>query len=295
MRTQRTVAMAVHRLGGTCSWRELRRSVPWRSIGPAVASGEIVRHGHGVYGLPGADAARVAAGRLHGVTSHRSAALHWGWKVKFAPDQLDVTIPANRKLRESQRGLATLHWRSLPDRQVIDGVTSRPRTVLDCCLDLPFDEALSVFDSALRSGLQRREVVELAMTLGSRQRARVLKVARHADRRAANPFESVLRAIALGVPGLSVEPQVRLRYDDLYARATSPTSRYRSSRRPTATSSTPSGGRSIATAGATTSWPCATGSCCASRGSRSCSIQGGCSASSPPPWRTVGPSPRRDG
>ena len=218
MRTQRTVAMAVHRLGGTCSWRELRRSVPWRSIGPAVASGEIVRHGHGVYALPGADAARVAAGRLHGVTSHRSAALHWGWKVKFAPDQPDVTIPANRKLRESQRGLATLHWRSLPDRQVIDGVTSRPRTILDCCLDLPFDEALSVFDSALRSGLQRREVVELAMTLGSRQRARVLKVARHADRRAANPFESVLRAIALGVPGLSVEPQVRLCYDDLYAR-----------------------------------------------------------------------------
>ena len=212
------MAAAVERLGGTCTWRELRRAVSWRAIGPAVAAGQVVRHGHGVYALPSAVAATVVTLRLHGVVSHRSAALHWGWKVKTVPGRPDVTIPANRKLRASQRGLATLHWRSLPASHVIDGVTSRPRTVVDCCLDLPFDEALSVFDSALRSGLRRREVTELAVTLGPRQRARVLRVAGHADARAANPFESVLRAIALDVPGLAVEPQVRLRYDRVYAR-----------------------------------------------------------------------------
>ena len=212
------MAVAVERLGGTCTWRELRRSIPWRAIGPAVAAGQVVRHGRGVYALPGAEAARVAALRLHAVVSHRSAAQHWGWKVKAVPARPDITIPTNRKLRESQRGLATLHWRSLPACHVVDGVTSRSRTVIDCCLDLPFDEALSVFDSALRSGLRAHEVSELASTLGPRQRARVLRVAQHADRRAANPFESVLRAIALEVPGLVVEPQVRLRWDDLYAR-----------------------------------------------------------------------------
>jgi very-short-patch-repair endonuclease len=40
----------------------------------------------------------------------------------------------------------------------------------------------------------------------------------HADGRADNPFESVLRAIAIGVAGLSVEPQVRISHDDFYAR-----------------------------------------------------------------------------
>ena len=37
------------------------------------------------------------------------------------------------------------------------------------------------------------------------------RIAAAADPRAANPFESVLRAIALDVPGLAVEPQVTLR------------------------------------------------------------------------------------
>jgi hypothetical protein len=35
---------------------------------------------------------------------------------------------------------------------VADGVTDPVRTVIDCARDLPFDEALAVADSALRSG-----------------------------------------------------------------------------------------------------------------------------------------------
>ena len=218
MRAPPSVAAVVERLGGTCTWRELRRAVPWRRIAPAVAAGDVVRHGHGVYAMPGAATARVVALRLHGVVSHRSAALRWGWKVKSVPALPDVTIPANRKLRDSQRGLATLHWRTLRPAAVVDGVTTPARTVVDCCLDLPFDEALAVFDSALRSGLSMREVTELGLTLGPRQRRRLLRVARKADGRAANPFESVLRAIALDVPGLAVVPQARIRYDGFYAR-----------------------------------------------------------------------------
>lgn len=212
------VAEAVARLGGVCTWRELRRAVPWRRIGEAVESGEVVRLRRGLYGLGSADDAVAVARRLTGILSHRSAALHWGWKVKAAPRLPDVTLARHRRLPVDGRDAATLHWRTLPREQVRAHVTLPARTVVDCCVDLPFDEALSVFDSALRSGLHRRDVLELAVNLGPRHRKKVLAVARHADGRAANPFESVLRAIAIGVQGLSVQPQVRLRYDDLYAR-----------------------------------------------------------------------------
>ncbi|WP_330476629.1 endonuclease domain-containing protein [Terrabacter sp. C0L_2] len=60
--------------------------------------------------------------------------------------------------------------------------------------------------------------MERARWLGPRQRGKVDRVMGAADRRAANPFESVLRAICLDVPGLVVEPQVRIRYDGFYAR-----------------------------------------------------------------------------
>ena len=39
---------------------------------------------------------------------------------------------------------------------------------------------------------------------------RVLRVVESADGRAANPFESVLRAIAMEIPGLLVTPQLRI-------------------------------------------------------------------------------------
>ena len=63
-----------------------------------------------------------------------------------------------------------------------------------------------------------RDVQLVALTLPRRQRDRVLAVARAADPRAANPFESVLRAIALSVPGLSVEPQVVVKDSTFWAR-----------------------------------------------------------------------------
>ena len=172
--------------------------------------------------MPAAADGRVIARRMTGTVSHRTAALHWGWKVKATPDLPDVTIPANRKLRTSARGLATVHWRTLGAGDVVDGwVTSRVRTVVDCCLDLPFDEALAVFDSALRSGLRRRQVTEAVLSLGKLQRRRVLALARVASHRAANPFESVLRALAIEAAqalGAQFEPQHQIRYDDYDAR-----------------------------------------------------------------------------
>lgn len=213
------VAAQLGRLGGVATWRQLRRQASWRAIGRATQAGTIVRTAQGRYALPLADAAQVAGSRLAGVVSHTSAALHWGWPVVRPPDFPHVTVSPRRNLPASRRDAVHVHWRPLgPDEVVAGWVTSPVRTVIDCCLDLPFAEALAVFDSSWRAGLKPREVQLAAMRLPKRQRDRVLGVARAADPRAANPFESVLRAIALDVPGLRVEPQYPIREAGFFAR-----------------------------------------------------------------------------
>ena len=79
-----------------------------------------------------------------------------------------------------------------------------------CGRRLPFDEALAVADSALRDGFPVARLHALAAAARGPGSARLRRVAAHADGRSDNPFESVLRAIAIDVPGLEVEPQVRI-------------------------------------------------------------------------------------
>ena len=89
-----------------------------------------------------------------------------------------------------------------------DGVTSPLRTVLDCARRLPFDEALAVADSALRAGAVTRQELAAVSVRGAGAAA-VRRVLDHADGRAANPFESVLRAACIDA-GLVVTPQAAL-------------------------------------------------------------------------------------
>ena len=186
----------------------------------ARASGLVVRDAHGRYAFPTADEGRRAAHRLHGVASHLSAAAHWGWAVKTGPDRPWVTVPRNRNVSAVDQKSAHVSWRRLDARDVVDGWVTEPvRTVVDCAAALPFDEALAVADSALRSGdVTAADLVTAADAHPARGRARVQRVARHASAEAANPFESVLRAICLDVPGLSVAPQVEIVGEAFYAR-----------------------------------------------------------------------------
>lgn len=94
----------------------------------------------------------------------------------------------------------------------MQGRTSRERTLLDCLRSLPFAEALAVADSALREGFASGSLDALARDARGPGSAQVRTVASVADARAANPFESALRAICLEVDGLDVEPQVSI-YD----------------------------------------------------------------------------------
>jgi len=121
-----------------------------------------------------------------------------------------VTVPRNRKPVIGRAEGVDLRWGLLTADDVRDQVTGTDRTLLDCGRALPWGDALAVWDSAARSGtspVQLRLVAATCRGPGSRQ---VRRRAREASALAANPFESVLRSVALDVPGLHVRPQVPL-------------------------------------------------------------------------------------
>lgn len=208
------------RQGGVAHYADLVGASSRRSLDRAVADGLVVRDGRGRYAFPTADEARRAAVRVGGVASHLSAAAHWGWSTKSPPDRPWVTVPRSRVVVAAEQQALHVSWRRLGATDVVDGwVTGPLRTVLDCAVALPPDAALAVADSALRAAsVTRGELRDAADAHPARGRARVRAVAEHATAEAANPFESVLRAICLEVPGLEVVPQVEIADEDFYAR-----------------------------------------------------------------------------
>lgn len=204
-----TVAEVLERMGGVATRATLERATSPRAFRAAVRSGEVVRDAHGRYSLPVAADAVRKANALTGVISHRTAALHWGWEVKTAPERPDVTVRRKRNLAEGQADGVDLHWADLGPEEVVGMVTSVDRTLKDCLRSLPFDEALAIADSALRHrAVTGRALVALAAAVRGPGAPQARRVAHEATGEAANPFESVLRAIALDVPGLALRPQV---------------------------------------------------------------------------------------
>jgi hypothetical protein len=194
--------------GGVASRRRLVQAVGRVRVDRAVASGELMVVRRGLLSLPGLPADRVAAEGLAGTLSGLSAARAWGWSLKIEPQQPTVTVPRNRPV--TAVGINVIR-RDLPPEAIVDGRTSRVQTVLDCARLLPFDQALCVADSALRdgraTGLTKGDLVAAAESGPPRGRSRVLALIEAADPRAANAFESVTRAIGLGVTGLDLRPQ----------------------------------------------------------------------------------------
>lgn len=203
---------ALNRLGGVADLAALRRLTSRGKVRRALAAGRIVRDARGRYALPTAKDGLRVANRMSAVLSHLSAAAYWGWELKWQPAEPWVTVPRNRKLSPDRRSGVNVTWADLRPDEVVDGiVTSRDRTLIDCIRFLPFDEALAVADSALRHRhITKARLVWLASQVTGKGARQARRVAAHASEKAANPFESVLRAIAIGVRGLAVEPQVPL-------------------------------------------------------------------------------------
>ncbi len=200
------VTAALHELGGLSDRRTLLTLVTARQLRRGLETGEVVKLARDLYALPSANEAAVAARRVHGVVSHLSAALAWGWKVKTVPALPMVTVARNRH-PDADDGV-DVRYALLPATDVVKGRTTRVRTALDCARTLPFDEALAVVDSALRSrSVTPAELVAAARNGPRTNREKALRVFAAASGEAANPFESVLRAIALQVIGLQVVAQ----------------------------------------------------------------------------------------
>lgn len=195
-------------LGGVATRARLVEATSRTQVDRALAAREILVLGRGRYALPGGDEARQTAHRVSGTLSHFSAALHWGWAAKTVPDLPHVTLPRNRRVRREPLSGTVLHRADLGPDDVVDGVTSRDRTLIDCLKDPDDGAALAVADSALRDGFSPHRLVGLADAARGPGILRVRRLARVADGDAANPFESVLRSIALTVPGLHVRTQV---------------------------------------------------------------------------------------
>lgn len=211
------VAQTIAFHGGVTTWPELRRTHAARRIRRAVAQGSVIRATRGRYILPSATQHLATAQSRSAVLSHLSAAAHLGWKVKTVPAVAWVTVPRNRKVRAEQRDGIRPHWNELTGGDIKHGVTTALRTVLDCARVLPFDEGLAVADSALRSrAITRAELTDAAQHLRGPGASAVRRVAAHADGRAANPFESVLRALCID-EGFVLTPQITITESGLYA------------------------------------------------------------------------------
>lgn len=198
-------------MGGVATRGALVRATSRAAFERACAEGVLVRVARGRYALPAADEALVAATRLSGAVSHASAALLHGWAVLHTPLAPHVTLPKGRTVAGARRVGVTVHRTDLGPDDVVDRVTSPDRTLVDCLRDPAPCAALAVADSALRAGYPKARLRALARDLRGPGSAGARWAAEHADARAANPFESALRAIALEVVGLTVAPQVSVR------------------------------------------------------------------------------------
>lgn len=182
----------------------------------AVEGGLVLPLARGRYALPAAVDPRRSAVRVKGLASHTSAALHWHLALARAPQRPHVTVSRSRS-RVVARGVQ-LHWSDVPPQDAGDFVTEPRRTVLDCTRTLPFGEGLAVADSALRDQLvDAADLRHYASLLRGPGAATARRVAAQASGLAANPFESMLRAIALDA-GLAVRPQVVIADDAFFAR-----------------------------------------------------------------------------
>lgn len=199
--------MLVH-LGGAASTATLLANVSRHELRTSLRRGEIVRVGRGRYALPVVDEALTAARELDAYATHLSAALHWGWEVRLPPERPRLAVPRGREV--SVRDDVDVHRLDL-QREDVDGwATNRLQTVLMCAADLPFADGLAVADSALRHGdVTDVRLHRAAAAFPGARGAQVRRVVAYADRRAANPFESALRAIAIEA-GLGVVPQYRV-------------------------------------------------------------------------------------
>lgn len=191
------VLRTAQRSQGVVTWGQLLSEHPRRRIEAAVDAGLLVRVGRGKLSLPSTPDPLRQALVHRGVVSHAPAARLWFLETLHDPVTTDVTVPRGATSRPVATG-TRLHWTDLGAHEVRGRVTSPLRTVLDCARTMPFADALTVADSALRRrAVEKDELVHAAGAVRGPGAAPARRVADAADHRSMSPLESGLRGIVL--------------------------------------------------------------------------------------------------
>jgi very-short-patch-repair endonuclease len=150
----------------------------------------------------------------------RTAACLRGWGLLFEPQQEQDVVVAHPRSRARlasvrvirRRAVRREELRPLPDLGPV-WVTTAVTTVLDCCRTLPFEEAVVVCDSALRSGQVELDELRAAASRlrGARGARRVRRVLVSCDPESGSVLESVLRVRMTGdgIVGFATQQVVR--------------------------------------------------------------------------------------
>lgn len=192
------------------------------SLSRALARGEVVRVRPGVYA-----AGSLAAWPTFSVThvgvapelvqhvravllslgesaaaGGRTAACLRGWGLLVEPHGAVDVVVARGRHRVRMAGVRVLQRRRVRRERIHPQpglapiwVTTAVATVLDCCRQLPHEEAVVVCDSALRSGQVRLKQLQVAAARlrGDRRARRVRRVLASCDPESGSVLESVLR------------------------------------------------------------------------------------------------------
>lgn len=205
------------RRSGVITWPQLRQEVPRRAVQAAVREGALVRIGRGSYALPRSPDALRAALVAGGVASHESAAQLWFLGTLRDPAVAHVTVPRRARAPRRRPRAAALErprrrrgaWPG--DQPAAHGPRLRANAAVprrSCCGRL---------GAAPRAGDARALTAQarLSRASGIQAARRVLALA---DGRAANPFESALRATVLDAGFTGFVPQLRVTTPRIVAR-----------------------------------------------------------------------------
>ena len=173
-----------------------------------VAAGTLDRPARGVYALPRADPATVAAVLAGGVVTCVTAAHRWALPLLTVPTQIHLAVPrtASTSIRAQLPAGTVVHWDASLDRE--DLAAARVATALwhvVRCLPLP--EAVAVLDAALARRLI--SVGDLRRLRPSRNAVVYERALRHVDATAGSLAESIARVALVGA-GFDVRTQVHL-------------------------------------------------------------------------------------
>jgi hypothetical protein len=211
--------------GGIVTAGVLRSSHPRTDIAAALAGNDVVRVGHGRYALRSAVPDAQHAVRLGAVVAGLSAAHWWGWSLAQEPELPVVAVPRNRHVEPERRSdVRVVHVDLRPD-QIVHGdaaratpwgprlpdlarVTDKLTTAVYVARTEPLTTSLAVLDSARRDGITSDRLHAALAREPNQWRERARTATDASDPRAANGFESLVRAIAGDVPGLRLVPQV---------------------------------------------------------------------------------------